>query len=143
MSLARWSSHRCFWYDARLRDDVDPHRATPAVAARRSACLEHSDRLATEVGKAAVCSRSLDGRGAAATVSRVAAFCGSADWPWGASRCRRSCGRRLDVEREDVRLRDKYGRGTRRSTPHEAGPLLMDEFLVARRLIEAGARCVT
>jgi uncharacterized protein (DUF1501 family) len=49
----------------------------------------------------------------------------------------------LDVEQEDVRLRDKYGRGTRRPTPHEAGPLLMDEFLVARRLIEAGVRCVT
>lgn len=49
----------------------------------------------------------------------------------------------LDIEREDVRLRDKYGRGSPRPTPHEAGPLLMDEFLVARRLIEAGARCVT
>ena len=49
----------------------------------------------------------------------------------------------LDIEREDARLRDKYGRGARRPTPHEAGPLLMDEFLVARRLIEAGVRCVT
>lgn len=49
----------------------------------------------------------------------------------------------LDVEREDARLRDKYGRGSRRSTPHEAGPTLMDEFLVARRLVEAGVRCVT
>ncbi|RPI78667.1 MAG: DUF1501 domain-containing protein, partial [Planctomycetaceae bacterium] len=50
----------------------------------------------------------------------------------------------LDVEREDPALRDRYGRGS--SSPafgEDAGPHWMDQFLVARRLVEAGVRCVT
>lgn len=50
----------------------------------------------------------------------------------------------LDVEREDTKLRDRYGRGS--SSPafgEDAGPHWMDQFLVARRLVEAGVRCVT
>lgn len=50
----------------------------------------------------------------------------------------------LDLEREDPRLRDRYGRGS--SDPafgEDAGPHWMDQFLVARRLVEAGVRCVT
>ena len=50
----------------------------------------------------------------------------------------------LDLEREDPRLRDRYGRGN--SNPafgEDAGPHWMDQFLMARRLVEAGARCVT
>lgn len=48
----------------------------------------------------------------------------------------------LDVEKEDPQLRERYGRG---SKEHMAdGPWrLLDQFLVARRLVEAGARCVT
>ncbi len=49
----------------------------------------------------------------------------------------------LDVEREDVRVRDKYGRGSPHIRPEEAAPLWMDQFLIARRLVEAGVRCVT
>ena len=50
----------------------------------------------------------------------------------------------LDLEREDPRVRDRYGRG--RSKPafgEDAGPHWMDQFLMARRLVEAGVRCVT
>lgn len=50
----------------------------------------------------------------------------------------------LDIEREDPALRDRYGRGS--SAPafgEDAGPHWMDQFLVARRLVEAGVRCVT
>jgi hypothetical protein len=48
----------------------------------------------------------------------------------------------LNVEREDPKLREKYGRGA--TTPFADGaPCWNDQFLVARRLVEAGARCVT
>ena len=50
----------------------------------------------------------------------------------------------MDVEKEDPKLRDRYGQGS--SDPafgEDAGPHWMDQFLVARRLVEAGVRCVT
>jgi Protein of unknown function (DUF1501) len=48
----------------------------------------------------------------------------------------------LDLSREDPRLRAKYGIG---DMHHEADgpPCCMDHFLMARRLVEAGARVVT
>lgn len=50
----------------------------------------------------------------------------------------------LDLEREDSRVRDRYGRGSAEPAGYgDAGPLLNDYFLAARRLVEAGARCVT
>ncbi len=50
----------------------------------------------------------------------------------------------LDLEQEDPRLRDRYGRGSPKPAGYgDAGPLLNDYFLAARRLVEAGARCVT
>jgi hypothetical protein len=50
----------------------------------------------------------------------------------------------LDLDREDPMLRDRYGRGS--ASPafgEDAGPHWMDQFLMARRLVEAGVRCVT
>lgn len=50
----------------------------------------------------------------------------------------------LDLEREDAAVRDRYGRGS--GDPafgEDAGPHWMDQFLMARRLVEAGVRCVT
>ena len=48
----------------------------------------------------------------------------------------------LDIEKEDPKLRDHYGRGSKQFMAD--GPWrLLDQFLIARRLIEAGARCVT
>ena len=45
----------------------------------------------------------------------------------------------LDVEREDPRLRDRYGRGSPEPAGYgDAGPLLNDYLLAARRLVEAG-----
>ncbi len=50
----------------------------------------------------------------------------------------------LDLEREDSRLRDRYGRGSPEPAGYgDAGPLLNDYFLMARRLVEAGVRVVT
>jgi hypothetical protein len=50
----------------------------------------------------------------------------------------------LDLEREDPRVRDRYGRGSPEPAGYgDAGPLLNDYFLTARRLVEAGVRCVT
>jgi hypothetical protein len=48
----------------------------------------------------------------------------------------------LDLGREDPRLRARYGIGDMK--PIDDGPpCCMDHFLMARRLVEAGARCVT
>jgi len=50
----------------------------------------------------------------------------------------------LDLDREDSMVRDRYGRGS--AAPafgEDAGPHWMDQFLMARRLVEAGVRCVT
>jgi hypothetical protein len=50
----------------------------------------------------------------------------------------------LDLSKEEASLRDRYGRGS--ADPafgEDAGPHWMDQFLMARRLVEAGVRCVT
>jgi hypothetical protein len=50
----------------------------------------------------------------------------------------------LDLEREPARVRDWYGRGDPKPAGYgDAGPLLNDYFLAARRLVEAGVRVVT
>lgn len=50
----------------------------------------------------------------------------------------------LDVEKEDPAVREKYGRGSREPAGYgDAGWLRHEDFLVARRLVEAGARVVT
>jgi hypothetical protein len=48
----------------------------------------------------------------------------------------------LDVEREDKNIRERYGRG---SPKHQGdgAPQWNDQLLMARRLVEAGVRCVT
>lgn len=48
----------------------------------------------------------------------------------------------LDIEKEDPRLRDRYGRGYNENKD-DGGPRLLDNFLLARRLVSAGVRCVT
>jgi hypothetical protein len=48
----------------------------------------------------------------------------------------------LDVNREDARLRERYGKGDAK-VHGDAAPMLNEQFLVARRLVEAGARVVT
>jgi len=48
----------------------------------------------------------------------------------------------LDLQKEDKRVLERYGKGDPK--PHgDAAPMLMEQFLAARRLVEAGARCVT
>src|SRR5438105_12424313 len=48
----------------------------------------------------------------------------------------------LDLEKEDKQIRERYGKGDPKNRD-DGGPKLMDHFLIARRLVEAGARCVT
>ena len=48
----------------------------------------------------------------------------------------------LDLSREDPKLRDRYGRGTA-GKQGDGAQKLLDHFLVARRLIQSGVRCVT
>ena len=48
----------------------------------------------------------------------------------------------LDVSREDAKLRERYGKGDAK-VHGDAAPMLNEQFLVARRLVEAGARVVT
>ncbi|MGQ0633087.1 MAG: DUF1501 domain-containing protein [Planctomycetaceae bacterium] len=48
----------------------------------------------------------------------------------------------LNLDNEDPKLRERYGRGVN-ELRDDGGPRLIDTFLVARRLISAGARCVS
>ena len=48
----------------------------------------------------------------------------------------------LDIEKEDKKVRESYGKGDPKNRD-DGGPKLMEHFLMARRLVEAGARCVT
>jgi uncharacterized protein (DUF1501 family) len=48
----------------------------------------------------------------------------------------------LDLEKEDAKVRERYGQGTDRPQG-DAAPRLPQQFLLARRLVEAGARVVT
>jgi hypothetical protein len=48
----------------------------------------------------------------------------------------------LNIDKEDPKIRERYGKGDPKNRD-DGGPKLMEHFLVARRLVEAGARCVT
>ena len=48
----------------------------------------------------------------------------------------------LDLEREHPRVRSRYGLNGTAERVHGGGGML-DQFLIARRMVEAGARCVT
>lgn len=48
----------------------------------------------------------------------------------------------LDVSREDPKVREKYGKG-QDGVVGDAAPCKNEQFLAARRLVEAGVRCVT
>src|SRR5205814_7976353 len=48
----------------------------------------------------------------------------------------------LDVSQGDTKIRERYGKGDARNYG-DGAPRNLEHFLVARRLIEAGARCVT
>ena len=48
----------------------------------------------------------------------------------------------LNIDNEDASVRDAYGKGLPNNVA-DGGPRLMEQFLMARRLVEAGVRCVT
>ncbi len=48
----------------------------------------------------------------------------------------------LDVTKEPEKVRDRYGRGSPKHLG-DGAPMWNDQLLMARRLVEAGARCVT
>ncbi|HAL13833.1 MAG TPA: DUF1501 domain-containing protein [Planctomycetaceae bacterium] len=51
----------------------------------------------------------------------------------------------LDLEQEDPKLRERYGKDDKSILPYSSKgyQALVSKFLIARRLVEAGARCVT
>jgi hypothetical protein len=48
----------------------------------------------------------------------------------------------LDISREEPKVRERYGKGDTRNYG-DGAPRNQEHFLIARRLVEAGARCVT
>ncbi len=48
----------------------------------------------------------------------------------------------IDLDKENPKLRERYGRGSNKLQA-DGSHKLLDDFLMARRLVEAGARCVT
>lgn len=50
--------------------------------------------------------------------------------------------RALDINQENAKVRDRYGKG-KAGNVADGGPRLLEQFLMARRLVEAGVRCVT
>jgi len=48
----------------------------------------------------------------------------------------------LDLQREDPRILERYGKGDPKPRG-DAAPRMVEQLLMARRLVEAGARCVT
>jgi hypothetical protein len=49
----------------------------------------------------------------------------------------------LDVSKETDRVRERYGDGKPYKFQYDGAPTCNDQLLMARRLVEAGARCVT
>lgn len=49
----------------------------------------------------------------------------------------------LDVTKEHPRVRDRYGDGKPYKFQYDGAPTCNDQLLIARRLVEAGVRCVT
>ncbi|WP_152049799.1 DUF1501 domain-containing protein [Tautonia marina] len=49
----------------------------------------------------------------------------------------------LDLSKEDPRVRDRYGDGKPYQYQYDGAPTCNDQLLMARRLVEAGVRCVT
>ncbi len=49
----------------------------------------------------------------------------------------------LDLSKEDPKVRDRYGDGKPYKYQFDGAPTANDQLLMARRLVQAGARCVT
>jgi hypothetical protein len=49
----------------------------------------------------------------------------------------------LDVSKESPKLRERYGDGKPYQFQYDGAPTVNDQLLIARRLVEAGVRCVT
>ena len=49
----------------------------------------------------------------------------------------------LDLAKEDPKIRERYGDGKPYKYQADGGPTANDQLLMARRLVQAGARCVT
>src|SRR5207302_7709239 len=49
----------------------------------------------------------------------------------------------LDLSKESERVRERYGDGKPYQFQFDGAPTVNDQLLVARRLVEAGVRCVT
>lgn len=120
-------SHAGFLPDGECRANMALKTLSLERLQERRALLSSFDRLR----------RDLDATG---TASAMDAFCRQAFEVLTSSKLRDA----LDLSREDPRVRERYGAGTAELIPaFNAAPRLTQQFLIARRLVEAGARCVT
>jgi hypothetical protein len=135
------------YYDARFVTNTAPGQAGylgPAHAGFEVAAVQHDDIVLNQVSldrlsdrKSLISSfdrfrRSVDSSG---ILNQVDTFTRQAFEVMTSSRLAAA----LDLSQEDSKLKERYGLGGVRPT----GGDLLDQFLIARRIIEAGARCVT
>ncbi len=118
-------AHRSFRPNGEAKNDLVLQGITVERLADRRSLLTSLDRLRREADAGAL----LDGHDA---------FVRQAYGILTSSRLAEA----LDYRREDPRVVARYGKGDP-SPRGDAAPRLNEQFLVARRLIEAGVRCVT
>jgi len=119
------AAHNAFRPEAEGRSDMVLNGVTVDRLADRRALLASFDRFRREVDSSGL-------------MEGVDAFRQQAFGMLTSSRLLEA----LDVSKENAKLRERYGKGD--SKVHgDAAPMLNEQFLIARRLIEAGARVVT
>jgi len=119
------AAHNAFRPEAEGRSDMVLNGVTVDRLADRRALLASFDRFRREVDSSGL-------------MEGVDAFRQQAFGMLTSSRLLEA----LDVSKENPKLRERYGKGD--SKVHgDAAPMLNEQFLIARRLVEAGARVVT
>ena len=119
------AAHNAFRPEAEGRSDMVLNGVTVDRLADRRALLASFDRFRREVDSSGL-------------MEGVDAFRQQAFGMLTSSRLLEA----LDVSKENSKLRERYGKGD--SKVHgDAAPMLNEQFLIARRLVEAGARAVT
>ncbi len=119
------AAHNAFRPEAEGRSDMVLNGVTVDRLADRRALLASFDRFRREVDSSGL-------------MEGVDAFRQQAFGMLTSSRLLEA----LDVSQENAKLRERYGKGDPK-VHGDAAPMLNEQFLIARRLVEAGARVVT
>ena len=119
------AAHNAFRPEAEGRSDMVLNGVTVDRLADRRALLTSFDRFRREVDSSGL-------------MEGVDAFRQQAFGMLTSSRLLEA----LDVSKENAKLRECYGKGDPK-VHGDAAPMLNEQFLIARRLVEAGARAVT